>query len=66
VSEKKETYLGDGLYASCDGYMICLRAPRGDRDDLVYLEPQVFVELFRMAHKIWEFDFKKLEAEVTK
>jgi len=24
----KETYLGDGLYASYDGWQICLRAPR--------------------------------------
>lgn len=33
-----ETYLGDGLYASFDGYQICLRAPRIDGDDVVYFE----------------------------
>lgn len=37
----KETYLGDGLYASHDGYQICLRAPREDGDHVVYLEPRV-------------------------
>ena len=36
-----ETYLGDGLYASCDGWQIKLRAPRGDGDHVVFLEPQV-------------------------
>jgi hypothetical protein len=34
-----ETYLGDGLYASFDGWQICLRAPREDGDHKVYLEP---------------------------
>ncbi len=37
-----ETYLGDGVYASFDGYQIKLRAPRPDGDHEVYLEPQVF------------------------
>lgn len=37
----KEVYLGDGLYASFDGYQVKLRAPdeRGDRE--VFLEPNV-------------------------
>jgi hypothetical protein len=34
----KETHLGDGLYASFDGYMIALRAPREEGDHFVYLE----------------------------
>jgi hypothetical protein len=36
----KETYLGDGLYASYDGFMVTLRAPRQDGDHWVGLEPQ--------------------------
>ena len=32
MSETKETYLGDGLYASFDGFMITLRAPRMESD----------------------------------
>lgn len=40
-----ETYLGDGLYASFDGWQIQLRAPRPDGDDLIYLEPTVIVAL---------------------
>jgi hypothetical protein len=35
----KETYLGDGLYASFDGWMFCLRAPRADGDHVVFLDP---------------------------
>lgn len=31
----KETYLGDGLYASFDGFGITLRAPRSDMDHWV-------------------------------
>lgn len=37
----KETYLGDGLYASHNGHQIKLRAPRGDEDHVVFLEPKV-------------------------
>lgn len=42
-----EQYLGDGLYASFDGYQVCLRAPRAHGDDYVYLEPstlQAFID----------------------
>jgi hypothetical protein len=31
-----ETYLGDGLFASWDGWQIRLRAPRENGDDVVY------------------------------
>jgi len=33
-----EVYLGDGLYASFDGFQFCLRAPRGTVDHVVYLD----------------------------
>lgn len=38
-----ETYLGDGLYASFDGFQFCLRAPREHGDHVVYLEPRTLV-----------------------
>jgi hypothetical protein len=38
----KERYLGDGLYASFDGFMFVLRAPRSDGDHWVGLEPEIF------------------------
>lgn len=40
-----EIYLGDGLYASFSNNQICLRAPRLDGDDFVYLEPEVYTAL---------------------
>jgi hypothetical protein len=33
-----ETYLGDGLYASFDGFMIVLRARRENGDHEVFLD----------------------------
>jgi hypothetical protein len=41
----KEIYLGDGLYASYDGWQIRLRAPREEGDHVVYLEPRVLENL---------------------
>lgn len=40
-----ETYLGDGLYVSFDGFGLTLRAPREGGDHTVYLEPQVYQAL---------------------
>jgi hypothetical protein len=45
---KKETYLGDGLYASHDGYQFCLRAD----DNRVYLEPSVLESFERYVKEI--------------
>ena len=36
----KEQYLGDGLYASFDGWMLTLRAPREAGDHWVAFEPE--------------------------
>jgi hypothetical protein len=38
---EKETYLGDGLYVSFDGFGFWLRAPRPEGDHIVCLEPQI-------------------------
>lgn len=47
---RQETYLGDGLYASFDGFMITLRAPRGpEGDHWVGLEPAVYFALITYA-----------------
>jgi hypothetical protein len=44
----KETYLGDGVYASFDGYQVWLRVDDGSR---IALEPEVMANLneFMMA-----------------
>ena len=47
-----EVYLGDGLYASFDGYQIKLRAPRNNGDHEVYLEAPVLKEFGRFVKDI--------------
>lgn len=48
----EEEYLGDGLYASFDGYMITLRAPRMEGDHWVGLEPEVFQNLLAFERRV--------------
>lgn len=40
-TEAKERYLGDGLYASFDGWQIILRAPRSEGDHFIAIDPDV-------------------------
>jgi hypothetical protein len=49
---QQEEYLGDGLYASSDGYQVWLRAPRNDGDHLVALEPPVLDALNRYVARL--------------
>lgn len=53
-----ETYLGDGLYASFDGWMITLRAPREHGDHWVGIDAVVFANLLRFAQS--EADWGKI------
>ena len=46
----RETYLGDGLYASLDCGMVKLRAPRFGGDHEVYMEAHVLIEFARFLH----------------
>jgi hypothetical protein len=49
-----EDYLGDGLYASFDGYQIILRAARINAGDhWVALEPTVYKALQDFARRCW-------------
>lgn len=50
--QQTETYLGDGLYASFDGYQIVLRAPRAQGDHYVALEPKVWEALVLFAESL--------------
>lgn len=43
--QNAETYLGDGLYVSFDGWQMILRAPREDGDHFFGLEPQLYQSL---------------------
>lgn len=46
-------YLGDGVYASFDGYMVGLTTGSHDAGVQVYLEPEVFQELVKYAARCW-------------
>jgi hypothetical protein len=48
----QETYLGDGLYASFDGWMLTLKAPREDGEHWVGLEPEVLEALLQFVESI--------------
>lgn len=58
-----ETYVGDGLYASFDGYQIKLRAPREDGDHVVYLESTVFWALYQFALQCWKPERSESEGD---
>lgn len=47
-----ETYLGDGLYVSSDGYQIKLRAPRMGGDHEIFLEPDVLKSFLDYVDKL--------------
>jgi hypothetical protein len=51
--DQKEIYLGDGCYASFDGFQIWLRAPRAEGDHLVALEYTAFDRLMTYGQSIW-------------
>ena len=49
------TYLGDGLYASFDGYQIVLMAnSHTEPTDTVYLEPEVLENFLEYVRKLKE------------
>lgn len=49
---RKERYLGDGLYASFDGYQVRLWAPRVDGEHEVFMDPDVYRELVRFESEL--------------
>ena len=56
----KETYLGDGLYASFDGWQFCLRAPRESGDHVVYLDATVLKHFLGYAKDVLKEDWERL------
>lgn len=45
-------YIGDGVYASYDGYQICLATDRGKGLEKIYLEPAVLISLLNFAMQV--------------
>lgn len=55
MTEKTEpTYIGDGVYASFDGYQFWLHLGSHDSPPLVALEPEVLVRLRDYVRKIYK------------
>ncbi len=48
---ENETYLGDAVYASFDGWQICLRTGDGN-NQRIYLEPGVYQSLLRFVESL--------------
>jgi hypothetical protein len=48
----QEHYLGDGLYVCFDGHSVWLRAPRGNGDHRVALEPAVLAGFIQWTQPI--------------
>lgn len=49
-------YLGDGVYATYDGYQIVLDLRGQDSTTKIAMEPAVFEELVRFACRFWSAD----------
>jgi sarcosine oxidase delta subunit len=47
-------YIGDGVYASFDGYQIWVKAQRDGMTHEIALEPHVFVELMSYASNFYK------------
>jgi len=54
VELPKDVYLGDGVYASFDGYCIVLDLRGQDSTTRIALEPEVFKALLRYQAHIYE------------
>lgn len=52
MNENRKEYLGDGVYASFDGYQIWLSVDRGGVAESIALEPPVFRALLKYADRI--------------
>jgi hypothetical protein len=55
----KEIFLGDGLWASFDGWQIKLRAPRENGDHEVYFDVGMFDLLKKYASKCWASEYDR-------
>lgn len=53
MPEAKPTYLGDGVYASFDGYQIWLRTERENGVHEIALEPPVAKAFIAFAERVW-------------
>jgi hypothetical protein len=53
MSGPDERYLGDGVYATFDGWFVWLTVDRNGVKERVALEPEVYAALRRYARDVW-------------
>jgi hypothetical protein len=53
ATDSHHRYLGDGVYASFDGYMIWLRTGSHDAKPAIALEPEVFAQLVKYQRDMY-------------
>lgn len=52
MSDENKTYLGDGVYAEHDGYMISVYTSNGiTKGEPIYFEPEVLDALIRFSKR---------------
>lgn len=56
-------YLGDGVYASFDGYQIQLHLGAHTKPPLIALEPDVFFTLRSYANKVWMLNDEQIREQ---
>lgn len=54
MDQEKRAYLGDGVYASFDGYQIWLTTERDGREIAIALEPSVMNALIGYADQVFD------------
>lgn len=63
ITKYEKIYIGDGVYASFDGCMICLTTMRDGHEETIYLESNVFASLKEYGDSA--FKVKKPETDDT-
>ncbi len=56
MSRPEDMYLGDGVYASFDGWHVVLDLRGQDSTTRIAMEPEVYDALVRYAHVCWSRD----------
>jgi hypothetical protein len=54
AGEERNRYIGDGVYASFDGWHVWLRTERDGALHAIALEPLVFDSLLQFYKKVWK------------
>ena len=52
IQNTEKSYLGDGVYASYDGFHIVLTAERENRTEYIYLDPYVYDALMKYVERV--------------